>query len=30
MAQSLVTYLEKGYPVKIGEVAIDFVIDQNK
>lgn len=30
MAQSLVDYLEKGYPVKITELVLDFVVDGRK
>ena len=30
MAQSLVDYLERGYPVKITELVLDFVVDNRK
>ena len=30
MAQSLLEYLENGYPVKITELVLDFVIDHQK
>ena len=30
MAQSLADYLEKGFPVKISEIMLDFVVDKNR
>lgn len=30
MAESLVEYLEKGVFVKISEMVIDFIVDENK